>query len=394
QQVQVQTPQQQNLNPQQVQVQTPQQQNLNLNPQQVQVQTPQQQNLNLNPQQVQVQTSQQNLNLNPQQVEVQTPQQQNLNLNPQQVQVQTPQQQNLNLNPQQVQVEVPNQNQNLNLNQQQIQVESSQSAQFAQEISPVVNSVQSQVEVKPLHQNQVSSNVNEMNLQIEENQPTFQNIPVQQIPKQFEQQNDSQNFQQNFNQNTEIEVQGQQNFSTGGESFTAHISSTNDNSSTVQQTSQTQTPENAQNTTEDFNIPKQIVEQARMIRRAENTEMVINLKPEHLGSMTLKITVSQSGALNAAFYSDNAQVRAAIENSLVQLKQELSDQGLKVENVEVYAGLSDGGLMNGKGQQAWQQNQQQNSRRGRIDFSKFDEKVDATQPVNNSDSSEGVDYKV
>ena len=50
--------------------------------------------------------------------------------------------------------------------------------------------------------------------------------------------------------------------------------------------------------------------------------------------------------------------------------------------------------MNGKGQQAWQQNQQQGSRRGRIDFATYDEEVDATQPINNSDSAEGVDYKV
>ena len=392
QQVQAEIPQQ-NLNPQQVQAEIPQQ---NLNPQQVQVEIPQQ-NLNLN-QQLQVEIPQQNLNLN-QQLQVEIPQQ---NLNPQQVQVEIPQQ---NLNPQQVQVEIPQQNLNpqqvqievpqQNLNPQQVQVETPQQ-QFAQEISPVVNSIQSQVEAKPIQQNQISAEMNLENLQVEENQPTLQNIPVQQIPKQFEQQSDNQNFQQLFNQNSDSEVQNQsQNFSTGGENFTAHLSSVENNSSQIQQTTQTQAPETAQQTArEDFNVPAQIVEQARMIRRAENTEMVINLKPEHLGSMTLKITVNQNGALNATFYSDNAQVRAIIENSLVQLKQELSDQGLKVENVEVYAGLADGGLMNGQGQQAWQQNQQQGSRRSRIDFSKFEDEVDSTQPMNNSTTEEGVDYKV
>ena len=124
--------------------------------------------------------------------------------------------------------------------------------------------------------------------------------------------------------------------------------------------------------------------------------MVINLKPEHLGAMTLKITVSHTGALNASFYSDNAQVRAIIENSLVQLKNELNEQGLKVEHVEVYAGLSDGGgLMNGRGQQAWQQqNQQQRSSGRRINLNAVEESVDATAPVNNSESTDGVDYKV
>ena len=141
-------------------------------------------------------------------------------------------------------------------------------------------------------------------------------------------------------------------------------------------------------------MPTQIVEQARLIRNAQNTEMVINLKPEHLGELTLRISVNHSGTLNANFYSDNAQVRAIIENSLVQLRQELSNAGLKVENVQVYAGLSDGGLSNGQGQAAWQQNQQQRNSNRRIDFSAFEDEADATQLVNESETADGVDYKV
>ena len=110
--------------------------------------------------------------------------------------------------------------------------------------------------------------------------------------------------------------------------------------------------------------------------------------------MTLRISVSQNGALNASFHSDNAQVRAIIENSLVQLKNDLANQGLKVENVQVYSGLSDGGLMNGQGGQAWQQQQQQRNNRGRIDFEAFDDDVDALNPINESNVEDGVDYKV
>ncbi len=121
--------------------------------------------------------------------------------------------------------------------------------------------------------------------------------------------------------------------------------------------------------------------------------MVINLKPEHLGQLTLKISVDNAGALNAHFISDNAQVRAIIENSLIQLKQELSDAGIKVENVQVYSGLSDGGLMNGQGGGAWQ-NQQQRQNQRRIDFSKLEDEVNATTPQNESETDDGVDYKV
>ena len=81
-----------------------------------------------------------------------------------------------------------------------------------------------------------------------------------------------------------------------------------------------------QNVQEDFGVPRQIVEQARLLRRGQDTQMVIKLHPDHLGELTLKVSVSAGGAINASFHSDNAQVRAIIENTLVQLKQELNNQ--------------------------------------------------------------------
>ena len=121
--------------------------------------------------------------------------------------------------------------------------------------------------------------------------------------------------------------------------------------------------------------------------------MVIKLNPEHLGELTLKVSVSANGAVNASFHSDNAQVRTIIENSLVQLRQELSNVGLKVEHVDVYAGLSDGGLMNGQGGQAWQQNRQQRQGNRRLDMDVLERDIETTAPVNES-TTEGVDYSV
>ena len=66
----------------------------------------------------------------------------------------------------------------------------------------------------------------------------------------------------------------------------------------------------------DYDIPKQIVDQARLIKSTEDTQMVIKLKPEHLGELTLKVSVTANGSVNASFHSDNAQVRAAIESSM------------------------------------------------------------------------------
>ena len=86
------------------------------------------------------------------------------------------------------------------------------------------------------------------------------------------------------------------------------------------------------------NITSQIVDQAQVLKNNQETQMIIRLKPEHLGELTLKVTVDK-GVINASFHSDNAEVRTVIEASLQHLKQELSSQGLKVDNVGVYAGL-------------------------------------------------------
>lgn len=108
-------------------------------------------------------------------------------------------------------------------------------------------------------------------------------------------------------------------------------------SSTASQVQPTATP--AQATPDVYQVVEQIVEQAKVIARQQNTEMVMQLKPEHLGELTLKVAV-ENGVVNASFHSNNPEVRGLLEASLPQLKQELSNAGLKVDNVSVYAGLS------------------------------------------------------
>lgn len=159
--------------------------------------------------------------------------------------------------------------------------------------------------------------------------------------------------------------------------------------------------QNVQQPQTDFDIPRQIVDQARLIRRAEDTQMVIKLNPEHLGELTLKVSVTQNGSVNASFHSDNAQVRAVIENSLVQLRQELNNQGLKVDSVEVYAGLADGQLPQEQGQQAWQNQQGGNANRIQnitMDADSYSEESDqlaaaAMQGISQP-NAEGVDYRI
>ena len=128
--------------------------------------------------------------------------------------------------------------------------------------------------------------------------------------------------------------------------------------------------------------------------------MVIKLNPEHLGELTLKVSVSQSGAVNASFHSENAQVRTIIENSLVQLRQELNNQGIKVDGVEVYAGLADGQLPQDQGQQSWQNNQQSGAakiRNVQLDadgYAETDEVLSAALQSKENTAMEGVDYRI
>ena len=156
----------------------------------------------------------------------------------------------------------------------------------------------------------------------------------------------------------------------------------------------------------DYHITQQIVEQARLIRNAENTEMVIKLNPRHLGDLTLKVAVNSNGGVTATFHTDNTQVRALLETSMIQLQQELNDQGIKVDSVEVQTGLTDGQLPEGQSQGYYQQQAQQSARSQKLDLKDFEEDVDqlAAEPVNNAtdvirDSegnkiSDGVDYAV
>ena len=147
----------------------------------------------------------------------------------------------------------------------------------------------------------------------------------------------------------------------------------------------------------DYEVPKQIVDQARLIQRGQDTEMVIHLKPEHLGDLTLRVSVGTDGAVNASFHSNNAEVRTIIENTLVQLRQELNNQGLKVDNVGVYAGLADGGLPQDQGQQqAFQQGSQQHrsTRESAAAFEDGQELAAALAAQEGNTATDGVDYRI
>ncbi len=139
-----------------------------------------------------------------------------------------------------------------------------------------------------------------------------------------------------------------------------------------------------------YNVASQIVDQARLIDGQKNTEMIIQLKPEHLGELTLKVTV-ENGAVSASFHSNNSEVRNIIEASLPQLKQDLSNQGLKIENVGVYAGL---GEFFSNGQHRESQGQFEVKVQNKKTEEEFLETLESTGSIEASADGSGVDYRI
>lgn len=159
---------------------------------------------------------------------------------------------------------------------------------------------------------------------------------------------------------------------------------------------------------ETYNVPQQIVEQAKLLQRGTDSQMIIKLNPEHLGQLSLKVSVNGNGGVTATFHTDNAQVRAILETTMTQLKQQLDEQGIKVDNVEVHTGLPDGQLPQDQGQQGFYQQQGQQVRSHQADLQDFEESSEnlAAELENSQENQEvvldsqgnqisrGVDYSV
>ena len=172
----------------------------------------------------------------------------------------------------------------------------------------------------------------------------------------------------------------------------------------IQRTQQT-----TQARTQDYNIGRQIVEQARLMQSRGNTEMTIKLNPEHLGQLSLKVAVNGNGGVTATFHSDNQTVRGIIENTMVMLKQELQDQGIKVDKIEVAAGMPDGQLPEHQFAGGQGQGGGQNTHRA-ADLASYEDDLEEVElvhadgtprnlaPVTNTDEdgniTDGVDYKI
>lgn len=84
-------------------------------------------------------------------------------------------------------------------------------------------------------------------------------------------------------------------------------------------------------------IIKQVVNNAKILITNNKKEMTINLNPEHLGKLTLKV-VSENGSLSAKILTENDTVKQAIESNMDSLKESLKNQGLEISQFSVSVG--------------------------------------------------------
>ncbi len=81
-------------------------------------------------------------------------------------------------------------------------------------------------------------------------------------------------------------------------------------------------------------IANQIMEQIKITIRPDQTNMELQLNPEHLGRVNLTIT-EKEGMMTAQFTTQTEVAKEAIESQMAALRESLQNQGIKVEAIEV-----------------------------------------------------------
>lgn len=81
-------------------------------------------------------------------------------------------------------------------------------------------------------------------------------------------------------------------------------------------------------------IMDQILDYMKVSVKPEVSDLEMQLHPESLGNLHIHIS-SKEGVVTAQFTAQNESVRAVLESQMMELKQNLEEQGVKVEAVEV-----------------------------------------------------------
>lgn len=92
--------------------------------------------------------------------------------------------------------------------------------------------------------------------------------------------------------------------------------------------------------------------------RAGNNEIRIAIRPEHLGEMAVKVSI-EGDSVNLDLKVENAEVKQVFDASIQQLKETLTENGIKVNNLNVDIQQQD---MNGQSKSRFFQNSKKNAK--------------------------------
>ena len=81
-------------------------------------------------------------------------------------------------------------------------------------------------------------------------------------------------------------------------------------------------------------IYEQVTESLKLNMSEDVTEMEMSLHPASLGNVRIQVA-ARDGVVTANFLTQNEQVKAVLESQLVELRQSMNEQGIKVEAIEV-----------------------------------------------------------
>lgn len=109
-------------------------------------------------------------------------------------------------------------------------------------------------------------------------------------------------------------------------------------------------------------IMRQIMDYMRVQIKPEVTNVEMQLHPASLGTLQVQVA-SEGGVLTAKFVTQSETVKAALESQMIQLQESFSQQGVRVEAIEVTVQTHqfESNLEQGRGR-----NQEPQERRGRV----------------------------
>lgn len=84
-------------------------------------------------------------------------------------------------------------------------------------------------------------------------------------------------------------------------------------------------------------ILDQVVERIKSSVIDDVAQITIQLKPEHLGRLSMNI-VSEQGVMAAQFTVENEKVKAIVEQNIQELREVLENKGMSIEKLEVAVG--------------------------------------------------------